>query len=155
LDLKDNPKSLDFFAPAKADFAQTIEKNPRHDMAFDMRGLVDEATGDWDQAIADFSQEAVLNPRSGYRLADAYCGRGNSYLKTKQYDLAAPDLEKSIYMNSMPDPCECDPYNSLMALYLTARKDYTKARAKAAHKWVAPEFLEQLKRAPAPQPTSM
>lgn len=149
-DLLDGVRSKDYFVLAKADFSTTIEKNPRHDMAFDMRGLIDEDTGDLDQAIADFAQEAALNARSRYRLADAYCLRGSANLRGKQYDAAAADFEKAIDIQTSSDPCECEPYNPLLAIYIETRPDCGKARsvvdrAKKAGRTVAPEYFEKLK----------
>src|SRR5215467_14605234 len=153
LDLMEGRKSSDFFAPARADFSKAIEKNPRHELAFDMRGLVGEDTGDLDGAISDFAEEAALNPRSGYRLADAYCQRGSRYLGDKNRDPAIADLEKAIEMRTSSDPCECEPYNPLMAVYLE-RHDYDRARtvvdrAQKAGQSIAPEYVEKLKSAAA------
>lgn len=152
-DLLDGVQSRDYFVLAKADFSTTIEKNPRHDMAFDMRGLIDEDTGELDQAIADFAQEAALNARSRYRLADAYCIRGSANLRSKQYDAAAADFERAIDIQTSSDPCECEPYNPLVSIYLETRADCGKARsvvdrAKKAGRSIAPEYLEKLKTAP-------
>ena len=137
-------------AAAKADFSRAIELDPRHAMAYDFRGLTDEESGDWDQAIADYTQEAALEPMSRYRLADAYCNRGSSYLSKKEHDLAIADFEKSIEIGSSTDACQCEPYNPLLAIYLVQKPDLEKARAvarqaQAAGKWIAPEYLEKLK----------
>jgi len=153
LDVMDGKKSSDFFAPAKADFSQAIQKNPRHELAWDMRGLIGESTGDLNGAISDFEQEAALNPRSRYRLADAYCQRGSVYLRERNYDPAIPDFEKAIADGSSSDACECEPYNPLLAIYLE-KQDYSKARsvvdrAGKAGKSIAPEYLEKLKTATA------
>lgn len=136
-------------AAAKADFSKAIELDPRHVMAYDFRGLTDESTGDWDQAIADYTQELALEPKSRYRLADAYCNRGSN-VKDKNYDRAIADLEKSIEMGNSSDGCECEPYNPLLAIYLFQKADLEKARdvarrAKAKGKWIEPEYLEKLK----------
>ena len=136
-------------AAAKTDFSKAIELDPRHVMAYDFRGLTDESTGDWDQAIADYTQESALEPKSRYRLADAYCNRG-SEIKDKNYDRAIADLEKSIEIGSSSDGCQCEPYNSLLAIHLFQKPDLEKARAvvrqaQARGKWIAPEYLEKLK----------
>jgi len=153
LDVMEGRKSSDFFAPARTDFSKAIEKNPKHELALDMRGLVGEDTGDLDGAISDFAEEAALNPRSRYRLADAYCQRGSRYLGGKNYDPAIPDLEKAIDMGTSSDACECEPYNPLLAIYL-AKQDYGKARtvvdrAQKTGQSIAPEHLEELKSAAA------
>lgn len=153
LDVMEGRKSSDFFAPARADFSKAIETNPRHELALDMRGLVGEDTGDLDGAISDFAEEAALNPRSRYRLADAYCQRGSRYWGNKDYNPAIPDLEKAIDIGTSSDACECEPYNPLVAIYLE-KHDYGKAgtavdRAQKAGQSIAPEYLEKLKSATA------
>ena len=66
-----------WFAPAAADFRQAVEKDGRHDMAWDRLGLIHEMTGELDQAISDYTQVLALDPKLGRaRLADAYCDRG-------------------------------------------------------------------------------
>jgi len=116
-----------------------------------MRGLVGEDIGDLDGAISDFAEEAALNPRSRYRLADAYCQRGSRYLGGRNYDLAIPDLEKAIDIGTSSDACECEPYNPLLAVYL-AKQDYGEARtvvdrAQKAAQSIAPEYLAKLRSA--------
>ena len=148
LDLTEGKKSSDFFAPAKADFSQAIEKSPRFELAFHMRGLANDATGNLDESIADFAQEAVFNPKSKYRLADEYCRRGSFYLSDKKYDPAVADFEKAIDIETSNDPCECEPYNPLVAIYLE-RQEYGKARmvverAKKAGKTIVPEYRDKL-----------
>lgn len=152
-DPNNDPKSKAFFAPAKADFSKAIELDSRHYLAFDMRGLINESTGEWDQAIADYAQEMALNPQGRFRLADAHCNRGSSYLREKKYDLAIADFEKSIETGSSADGCTCEPYNPLLAIYLIEKPDYDKARevvhrAQTSRKWIAPEYLEKLKNTP-------
>jgi tetratricopeptide (TPR) repeat protein len=156
LDAMEGRKSSDSYSPAKADFSKAIEKNPRHELAFDMRGLVGEDTGDLDGAISDFAEEAALNAKSRYRLADAYCRRGSRHLADKNYDPAIRDLERAIDMGTASDACECEPYDPLVAIYLE-KQDYGKARtvldrAQKAEKSIAPEYREKLKSATAAHP---
>ena len=144
------PQAPARLAAAKADFSKAIELDPRHAMAYDFLGLTDEDSGDWDQAIADYTQLEALQPNSRYRLADAYCNRGSFHLKDKKHDLAIADFEKSIEIGSSGDACQCEPYNPLLAIYLVQQPDLEKARAiahraQAAGKWIAPEYLEKLK----------
>ena len=153
LDFMEGGKSSDFFAPAKVDFSKAIEKNPKHELAFDMRGLVGEDTVELDGAISDFAAEAALNPQSRYRLADAYCQRGSRHPGDKNQELAILDFEKAIDMRTLSDPCECEPYNPLVAIYLE-KQDYSKARtvvdrARKAGQSIGPEYLEKLKNATA------
>jgi len=134
--------------PAKADFSRVVAKNPKNVMALDMLGLTDASMGDWTQAIADFEQEAALKPRMRFRVSDAYCNRGSSYPKEK-YEPAISDLNRALQIRGPSDPCECEPYNPLLAIYLQ-RREYDKARevvalAQRSGKWIAPENLEQLK----------
>ena len=138
-----------FLAPAKADFSRAVEKNPKNAMAFDMLGLTDGSMGDWTQAIADFGQEAALDPRRRFRVSDAYCNRGSGYPREK-YDLAISDLNRAIQIRDTSDPRECEPYNPLLAIYLKQTREYDKARdvvalAQRSGKWIAPEYLEQLR----------
>ena len=151
-DPNNDPKSKAYFETAKADFSKAIELDPRHAMAFEFRGLANEGTGNLDQAIADYTQLAALQPKSRYRLADAHCNRGASYLREKKYDLAITDFEKSIEFGNSADGCQCEPYNPLLAIYLIEQPNYDKARevvrrAQTSRRWIAPEYLEKLKKA--------
>jgi tetratricopeptide (TPR) repeat protein len=143
-----------FLAPARADFSRAVEKNPRNAMAWDMLGLTDASMRNWTQAIADFEQESALDPRQRFRLSDAYCNRGTVYMGEKKYDLAVSDLNQAIQIHGAGDPCECEPYNPLLSIYLNQTHEYDKARALAAlaqssGKWIAPENLDQLKASPS------
>jgi tetratricopeptide (TPR) repeat protein len=147
LDMIYAPTSV-FLAPAKADFSRVVEKNRKNARALDMLGLTDGSMGDWTQAIADFEQETALDPRMRFRISDAYCNRGSRY-PTEKYDLAIADLNRAIQIRATSDPCECDPYNSLLAIYLR-QTQYDQARqvvalAQRSGKWIDPEYLKQLK----------
>jgi tetratricopeptide (TPR) repeat protein len=149
LDMIYAPYTSIFLAPAKADFSRAVERNPQNAEALDMLGLTDGSMGDWTQAIADFEQEAALNPKMRFRVSDAYCNRGSHY-PSEKHDLAVADLNRTIQMRGASDPCECEPYNPLLAIYLNQTREYDKAREVAAlaqrsGKWIAPEYLEQLK----------
>jgi len=149
LDMIKEPTSV-FLAPAKADFSLAVEMNPKNAMAFDMLGLTDASMGNWTQAIADFKQETGMDHLQSLRLSDAYCNRGTVYLGEKKYNLAISDLNQAIQIRGTGDPCECEPYNPLLAIYLNQTREYDKARALVAlaqrsGKWIAPENLEQLK----------
>jgi tetratricopeptide (TPR) repeat protein len=149
LDMIYAPYTSAFLAPAKADFSRVVEKNPKNVQALDLLGLTDGSMGDWTQAIADFEQEAALNPKMSFRVSDAYCNRGSHSPKEK-YDQAISDLNRTIQMRGASDPCECEPYNPLLAIYLNQTREYDKARdvaalAQRSKKWIAPEYLEQLK----------
>jgi tetratricopeptide (TPR) repeat protein len=151
LDINEKGKATTtYLALAKANFSAAVERNHKNAMAYDMLGLADAGLGDWTQAIADFSQEAALDPRANYRVWDAYCNRGSAYVGEKKFEQAESDLKRAMEMQSSGDPCECEPYNPLLALYLTQTHEYDKARAvvakaQASKKWIAPEYLEQLR----------
>ena len=142
-----------WFAPAIADFKKATEKDPRLYVAWDRLGMSHEMTGELDQAISDYAQEMALNPLGKSRLADAYCTRGgtSSSPKEKKYDAAIADYEKSLDLGATADGCSCDPYNPLIWLY-TNNRSYDQAwglvhRAQNSKKWIAPEFLDGLKKA--------
>src|SRR5579863_1677528 len=149
-DIQESPHTSSALPPARADFAKVVEKNPSNAAALDFLGLTDAGLGDWTSAVADFEHEAAFDPLGRSRLPDAYCNRAGTFLGKKQVDLALADLNHSIDMRAESDPCECDPYNMLLAVYLNQTHDYDKARAvvakaQAAKHWVAPEYLAQLK----------
>jgi tetratricopeptide (TPR) repeat protein len=149
LDMIKAPTSV-FLAPAKADFSRAAKLNPKNGMAFDMLGLTDASMGNWTEAIADFKQETGMDHLQSLRLSDAYCNRGTVYMGKKKYDLAISDLNQAIQIRGAGDPCECEPYNPLLSIYLNQTREYDKARelvalAQRSGKWIAPENLEQLK----------
>ena len=139
-----------WFAPAVADFKTAIERDGRHYQAWDMLGLSHETTGELDQAISEYAQELVLNPKLGrLRLADAYCERGGARQKEKK-DAAIADYEKSIDTGASADGCSCDPYNPLFGLY-TQDRQYDQAwgvvhKARSSKKWIAPELLDRVQK---------
>ena len=139
-----------FLAPAKEDFTRSVEKNPGNARMLDMLGLTDASMRNWTEAISDFTRETALDPSFRFRLSDAYCNRGSAYIGETKFDLAVADLNQSIQMRVASDPCECEPYNPLLAVYLTYTHEYDKARevvalAQQSKKWIAPEYLAQLK----------
>jgi tetratricopeptide (TPR) repeat protein len=139
-----------WFAPAVADFRKAIEKDARHDRAWDSLGLSHETIGQLDEAISDYTQEMALNSLGRTRLADAYCERGNANLKEKKHDAAIADYEKSVDTGSKADGCSCDPYNSLLGLYAEDRRydlewEVTRKAWKSG-KWIAPDLLDRLKK---------
>ncbi len=153
LDMIYDPTPSASLVPAKADFSRAAEMDPKNVMALDMLGLTDGSMGDWPQALSDFEQEAELAPKMRFRVSDAYCNRGSRYPRDKT-DLAVSDLKQAIQIRSTSDPCECEPYNPLLAIYLNQTKQYDKAQevvalAQSSGKWIAPEYLNQLKTASA------
>jgi tetratricopeptide (TPR) repeat protein len=139
-----------WFDPAVADFKQAVERDGRHHLAWDMLGLIHETTGEFDQAIREYSQEMALNPLGKSRLANAYCLRGASNQKEKKYDAAIADYEKAIDSGAAADDWSCDPYNPLFGLYAESRR-YDQGwevvhKARTSGKWIAPELLDRLKK---------
>jgi tetratricopeptide (TPR) repeat protein len=140
-----------WFAPATADFKKATEKDARLYLAWDRLGMIDETTGDFDQAVSNYTQEMALNPLGRARLADAYCTRGGSTSpKEKRHDAAIADFEKSLDLGATADGCSCDPYNPLIWLYTNGRQ-YDQAwgivhKAQNSKKWIAPESLDKLKK---------
>ncbi|HUI57097.1 MAG TPA: hypothetical protein VLY04_19110 [Bryobacteraceae bacterium] len=152
-DMEPKSKAQDWYHLAIADFTHAIQCNGRHSQAFDMRGLIYEQAGDYDQAINDFTEEAGLSPKIGrLRLADAHCLRAGVYQGRKEYDLAIADYEKAIEFGVPSDSCDCDPYGPLAWVYFDGTHQYDKSwevvhRAQAARRWIPPELLGGLKRA--------
>ena len=139
-----------WFDPAVADFKKVVERDSRHDRAWDMLGLTHETIGELDQAISEYSQEIALNPLGRSRLANAYCLRGGSDQKEKKYDTAIADYEKAIELGATADDWSCDPYNPLFGLY-DKNQRYDQAwevvnNARTSRKWIAPELLDKLKK---------
>jgi tetratricopeptide (TPR) repeat protein len=139
-----------WFDPAVADFTQVIARDGRHSRAWDMLGLIHETTGEFDQAISEYSQEMALNSLGRSRVANAYCLRGGSDQKEKKYDAAIADYEKAIDFGATADDWSCDPYNPLFGLYAQSRR-YDQGwevvhKAQASGKWIMPELLDRLKK---------
>jgi len=153
LDMMYNTKATTYLVPARADFVKAVALNPKNAETLDMLGLTDASLSNWNDAVHDFEQEVALDPKTKFRLADAYCNRGLAYLQEKKFDLAEADLTQSINIRTyQPDPCECEPHGLLLAIYVNQTHEYDKARAvaakaRAAGIWVDPTYLEQLKAA--------
>ncbi len=56
-----------WFDVADADFAKAIERDPRHALAWDYLGLVDEQSDRMDDAIADFTRLMAIDAERGGR----------------------------------------------------------------------------------------
>lgn len=139
-------------ALARADFSKAIELDPRHEMALDRRGLIEEQERDYDAAIRDYTAERAVNERAGkLRLAQAYCERADTLRGQKRNEAAIEDYKRSIELDVAPDGCTCDPYGSLArAYYEAARYDEAWAAvhdAQVKRRWLPPELIEELKKA--------
>lgn len=62
------------------------------------RGGAYSAAGQYDKAIADFTQALQLNPGDGI----LYIGRGNAYLQNGDFDYAGPDFDAAIRLHAQP-----------------------------------------------------
>lgn len=138
---------------AKADFTAVIDRDARNATALDFRGMTNEKLGDYMAAIDDYTRVSALDVRLGQlRLADLYCRRGGTWIREKQYDKAAADLELSISLEANADACECDPYWQLLWAYFEGLGDLDKSwalvhRAQSKHRWLMPELVDKLKAA--------
>ena len=79
-------------------------------------------------------------------------GRKGLWIKEKQYDKAAVDLELSIALEANADACECDPYSQLLWTYFDGLGDLDKRwalvrRAQSNRRWLMPELVEKPKAA--------
>ncbi len=89
------------------------------------RGVTYYESGDYDNAIVEFSKAIGIN----LRYSDAYYMRGNAYYKRGQYDQAISDYTKAIEINPGCDTA----YNNrglayhMKGQYDQAISDYTKA----------------------------
>lgn len=142
-----------WFDAARSDFAAAVEREARHAGAWDYLGLVDEQTGRFDEAVADYTHVMELDPRLGrMRLADLHCNQGQAQLKEEKFDLAAEELEKSVALDVGADGCSCEPYNALAYVYIDATAQYDKGRdlllrARASGHVIAPEYIDRLEKA--------
>jgi tetratricopeptide (TPR) repeat protein len=147
-----DPDRAPWFDATRADFTAAVERDPKLAIAYDYRGLVNEQTDRFDEAVADYTHEMALDPRLGkLRLADLYCTRGQAHMREHNFELAAALLEKSVELGGHGDGCSCDPYNSLAYLYIDATAQYDKGRdlarrALASGHMIAPEYLARLDR---------
>jgi tetratricopeptide (TPR) repeat protein len=113
-----DPEVAAHYAAAIQDFTAVLERDAEHEQALDMRGLVHQATGDYDAAIADFTREMSIEPRIGrMRLADAFCNRASSHQRENRIEQAIADYEKSIELGASAGGCECQPHAPLSQLY--------------------------------------
>lgn len=143
------PASRTYLASARADFTKVIERDGRHADAYDWRGLTLLREERIDDAIADFTREAELEPRRGrMRLADSYCMRARSRQQAKQLEQAIADYEKSIAQDAPMDECECQPETPLAWSYLELGRHDDAWRvvraAAAAGRAVDPEVVQRL-----------
>jgi tetratricopeptide (TPR) repeat protein len=64
-------------------------------LAYSNRGLAYNGKGEYDKAIADYTQALRINPN----YVNAYFNRGNAYYYKKDYARARADYEKVLQLN--------------------------------------------------------
>ena len=74
------------------DFDTAIELRPNYAEAYNNRGVVYDASGEYDLAIADYDKAIELRPD----FAVAYFNRGSDYILKSENDLAIADFDKAI-----------------------------------------------------------
>ncbi len=150
--LEPEAKARELRQLAAADFSKAIDIEARNEVALDRRGMIREATPDFDGASRDYTVLMDVNARLGKsRLADLHCRRGQERATATQYDLAAADYERAIAFDAPADACACEPYGAAASTYFEAGR-YDQAwdavhRAKAKHRWVPDEMVAALAKA--------
>ena len=100
-------------------------------VAFTNRGLAYKRKGQWDRAIADFSEAIRLKPD----FAEAFNNRGNIYYGKGQFDRAIKDYDKAIHLKPEDGQIFADrglAYEKKGAPD-QALRDFTRARALGFH----------------------
>jgi tetratricopeptide (TPR) repeat protein len=80
---------------AIAEFSKVIRLNPKHDGAYNNRGVCYTHKGDWDHALADFDNAIHINPE----YVEAYNNRGVAYAHKGDWDHALANFNKVIHIN--------------------------------------------------------
>jgi tetratricopeptide (TPR) repeat protein len=84
-------------AGALADLNQAIVINPKYDIAYNNRGLIQYKQNNWSQALADYNQAISINPKNDSSLNN----RGLLKIeKTNDYPGALADLNQAIAINA-------------------------------------------------------
>jgi tetratricopeptide (TPR) repeat protein len=94
--------------------------NPQSAIAYHSRVRLYSEKGDWDKAIADYSEVIRLYPQA----AEAYAFRGNVYHEKGDYNRAIADCTQAIRL----DPQFAAAYNNRGLVY-EKKKDYDRAIA--------------------------
>jgi tetratricopeptide (TPR) repeat protein/V8-like Glu-specific endopeptidase len=82
---------------ALADLNQAIALNPKYDIAYNNRGLIQYKQNNWSQALADYNQALAINPKND----SSFNNRGLLKIeKTKDYPGALADLNRAIALNA-------------------------------------------------------
>jgi tetratricopeptide (TPR) repeat protein len=81
------------------DFTKAIEIDPKHDKAYNSRGIAYGRTKDINREIEDYTKAIEINPKDEW----AFLNRGSAYLDIYKYDLAFADYAKAIEINPKSD----------------------------------------------------
>ena len=79
---------------AITEFNKAIKLDSKNENAYAFRGGSYGSLGDWDKAIADYTQAIALNKKD-----DNYVDRGIAYFMAGKYKEARPDLEEALRLN--------------------------------------------------------
>jgi tetratricopeptide (TPR) repeat protein len=116
-------------------WSDVIEKFPsKIPTAYYNRGLAYSNLGQWDKAIADYSNAIGINPK----YTDAYSNRGIAYKNLGQWDKAIADYSRAIEMSPKYDKAW---YNRGLAYYTLGRWDMAIADYSEAI-GINPEYTE-------------
>ena len=113
-------------------FSSAIKHDPSYAKAYDNRGKEYLKKGDYDPAIADFTEvirlEESSDPRSISSTASAYNSRGRAYFLKGDYDKAIEDHSEAIkiYSSDNRQKDTASVYNDRGAAYFN-KGDYDKA----------------------------
>ncbi len=78
-----------------ASLSDVVSRNPRDAEAYNTRGAAYARTGNFDDAIGDFSKAVQIDPKS----ASAYTNRALAYRQTNHNDLALADFNRALESN--------------------------------------------------------
>jgi tetratricopeptide (TPR) repeat protein len=109
---------------ACTEIIDTLDNGYVIDAAYLHRGIAYQQKGNFDGAIADFSEAINLNPA----FADAYFHRGGAHRAKGDYDSAIADFDRAIQL----DPKDAEAYNCRGEVY-SAKGDYDRAIADFNH----------------------
>jgi len=104
-------------------YTQSIQIDPNNANAYHNRGFAYYNKGNYDLAVADYTQALRINPNNPNN-SFTYNNRGASYNNKGEYDLAIVDLDQSIQLNQNV----ANPYRHRAFAYMK-KGNYLQARA--------------------------
>jgi tetratricopeptide (TPR) repeat protein len=107
-------------------FNRLLEIDPKNEIAFTYRGNAYTELGDYEKAIADYTEAIKLRPDT---YPQPYYNRGRIYMLLKEYDKALPDLEKSIELDQYDDINFAYRANGNIGIIYRELGDYEKSLA--------------------------